>query len=216
MFFSPPHSPCTLHIIHFPVVSNLEHKAPFRVSVITHTIRHTIGLLWTSDQPVAETSTYTGQHNMQTSMPWAGFESATPATKQRQTYALNHVATGIGHLPYPSHNYLIIMADEELCHHANKNTVLGHSYQARSNDNKGGAFFSFEAPAEVPLSYITRFLCVCTEGSVLIITGLVQITYNGSIWHSIIMERETEWRYYKWLVRERVHYVRPMHQGDHH
>jgi hypothetical protein len=29
-----------------------------------HTIRHTIGLLWTSDQPVAETSTYTGQHNI--------------------------------------------------------------------------------------------------------------------------------------------------------
>jgi hypothetical protein len=25
--------------------------------------RHTVGLLWTSDQPVSETSTYTGQHN---------------------------------------------------------------------------------------------------------------------------------------------------------
>jgi hypothetical protein len=49
--------------IHFPIVPPLEHRAPFGVSVITHT-RHTVGLLWTSDQPVAETSTYTGQHNI--------------------------------------------------------------------------------------------------------------------------------------------------------
>jgi hypothetical protein len=35
----------------------------FEVSY-SHTIRHTVGLLWTSDQPVAETSTYTGQHNI--------------------------------------------------------------------------------------------------------------------------------------------------------
>jgi hypothetical protein len=34
--------------------------------LITHTIRHTVGLLWTSDQPVTETSTYTGQHNIWT------------------------------------------------------------------------------------------------------------------------------------------------------
>jgi hypothetical protein len=26
----------------------------FGVSVITHTIRHTVGLLWTSDQPVTD------------------------------------------------------------------------------------------------------------------------------------------------------------------
>jgi hypothetical protein len=48
--------------------------------LITHTHTDTSGLLWTSDQPVAETSTYTGQHNpkhkTQTSMPSAGFESA--------------------------------------------------------------------------------------------------------------------------------------------
>jgi hypothetical protein len=30
----------------------------------THTIRHTVGLLWTSDQPVAQASIYTGQHNI--------------------------------------------------------------------------------------------------------------------------------------------------------
>jgi hypothetical protein len=28
--------------------------------------RHTVGLLWTSDQPVSETSTCTGQHNIET------------------------------------------------------------------------------------------------------------------------------------------------------
>jgi hypothetical protein len=54
-----------------------------------------VGLLWTSDQPVAETSTCTGQHNIQTSMPRVGFEPATPATKQPQTYALDRAATGI-------------------------------------------------------------------------------------------------------------------------
>jgi hypothetical protein len=49
--------------IHFPFVLNLEHRAPFGVSS-SYTIRHTVGLLWTSDEPVAETSTYTGQHNI--------------------------------------------------------------------------------------------------------------------------------------------------------
>jgi hypothetical protein len=40
--------------------------------------------------------------------------------------------------------------------------------------------FSLSKPRfQVPLSYITRFLCVCTEGSILIITGLAQITCNG-------------------------------------
>jgi hypothetical protein len=42
----------------------LEHRAPYGVTVITHTIIHTVELLWTSDQPVAEASTYTGQHNI--------------------------------------------------------------------------------------------------------------------------------------------------------
>jgi hypothetical protein len=30
----------------------------------TQLVRHTVGLLWTSDQPVADASTYTGQHNI--------------------------------------------------------------------------------------------------------------------------------------------------------
>jgi hypothetical protein len=46
--------------MYFPVVPNWNIGLLFGVSVITHTIRHTVGLLWTSDQPVAEASTYTG------------------------------------------------------------------------------------------------------------------------------------------------------------
>jgi hypothetical protein len=45
-----------------------------------------VGLLWTSDQPVSETSTYTGQHNIETQETnihaLTGFEPATPATKR--------------------------------------------------------------------------------------------------------------------------------------
>jgi hypothetical protein len=74
-------------------------RLPFRGFLITHTIRHTVRLLWTSDQPVAETSTYTGKHNIetqQTSVPRERFEPATPATRRPQTYALDRVAIGIG------------------------------------------------------------------------------------------------------------------------
>jgi hypothetical protein len=35
---------------------------------LSHRIRHTVGLLWTSDQPVAEACTCTGQHNIQTNI----------------------------------------------------------------------------------------------------------------------------------------------------
>jgi hypothetical protein len=60
----------------------------------THT-DYTVGLLRASDQLVAETSTCTGQHNRQISVPRAGFGPATPATKQPQT-ALSRAAAGIG------------------------------------------------------------------------------------------------------------------------
>jgi hypothetical protein len=49
----------------------------------------------TSDQPVTETSTYTGQQNRQISMPREGFEPAIPVTTRPQTYALDRAATGI-------------------------------------------------------------------------------------------------------------------------
>jgi hypothetical protein len=53
----------TKPFINFPFVPSLGYRAPFGVSVITHT-RHTVGLFWTSDQPVTEASTYTRQHNI--------------------------------------------------------------------------------------------------------------------------------------------------------
>jgi len=54
-----------------------------------------VGVLWTSDQLVAETSTWQ-QHNRQTSMPSEGFEPTIPAGKRPQTYALDSVGTGTG------------------------------------------------------------------------------------------------------------------------
>jgi hypothetical protein len=58
--------------------------------------RHTAGLLWTSDQPVSETSTCTGQHkNTREKHPCPQRDSnpGPPATKRPQTYALDRAAT---------------------------------------------------------------------------------------------------------------------------
>jgi hypothetical protein len=49
-----------------------------------------VGLLWTSDELVAETSTR--QHTQQTAMPPAGFE--TTIAEGERTYALDRAATG--------------------------------------------------------------------------------------------------------------------------
>jgi hypothetical protein len=68
---------------------------------LDHTYRHSVGLLWTSDQTFAETSTNAGQHNRETSTPRAGFELATLATKRPQTYDVDRAATGIGPLNTP-------------------------------------------------------------------------------------------------------------------
>jgi hypothetical protein len=52
---------------------------------------HSVGLLWTSDQPDAETSTW--QHTILTRdrhpCPSAGFEPTTPASERSQTHALD-------------------------------------------------------------------------------------------------------------------------------
>jgi hypothetical protein len=60
-------------------------------------IRHGVGSLWTSDQPVAEASTYadhiTYKHKRQTFMPTVRFELAIQAVK---TYFLDRSATCIG------------------------------------------------------------------------------------------------------------------------
>ena len=62
---------------------------------------HSVGLLWTSDQPDAETSTWQNTtHNRQKSMPPAGFEPTISAGEQPKTYALDRVATWIGNKYY--------------------------------------------------------------------------------------------------------------------
>jgi hypothetical protein len=72
------------------------HCSGFQITHIRHT--HSVGLLWTIDQPVAEAISYTtyNQHNKRISMYSAGYETAIPATKWLQTYDLDSNATGIG------------------------------------------------------------------------------------------------------------------------
>ena len=71
-------------------------RARARTYTYTHTHTHRLGLLWTSDQPVAEAATYT-THKRTTSMPSEGSEPAIPAIKRlQQTRALDHPASGIG------------------------------------------------------------------------------------------------------------------------
>jgi hypothetical protein len=58
---------------------------------------HSVGLLWTRDQQVAETSTW--QHTTltrETSMPPAEFEPTILVSERPQTHALDRAATGIG------------------------------------------------------------------------------------------------------------------------
>jgi hypothetical protein len=53
---------------------------------------HSIGLLWTSDQLDAETSTFL----LTTLTPPAFFESAITASELQQSHALDRATTGIG------------------------------------------------------------------------------------------------------------------------
>ena len=69
---------------------------------------HSVGLLWTSDHPVAETSTWQhSTHNRQTSMPPAEFEPAISASEWPQTYALDRAVAGIGDLQFTGRKYLV-------------------------------------------------------------------------------------------------------------
>jgi hypothetical protein len=58
---------------------------------------HSVGLLWTSDHPDAETSTrqYTTFTKRQLCMPPAGFEPAILATERPQAHALHCAVTGM-------------------------------------------------------------------------------------------------------------------------
>ena len=60
---------------------------------------HSVGLLWTSDQPDAGTSTWqnTTLTRDEGSRPAAGFETTIPASERPQNHALDRAARGIGH-----------------------------------------------------------------------------------------------------------------------
>ena len=77
----PPRGPGAPHLRGFQITLN---GAP-----------QSVGLLWTSDQLVAETST--SQHTTrQTSIPLVGFEPKISVGERPQTYALDRAATGTG------------------------------------------------------------------------------------------------------------------------
>ena len=63
---------------------------------------HTLGLLWASDQPEGQTSTW--QHTTLTTdrhpRPPVGLEPTIPAIERPQTHALDRAATGIGQVSY--------------------------------------------------------------------------------------------------------------------
>ena len=64
---------------------------------ITHDAPQSVVLLWTSDQPVAETSTWQQTTLARdTSMPPVGFEPTISAGERPQTYALDCADTGTG------------------------------------------------------------------------------------------------------------------------
>jgi len=59
---------------------------------------HSVGLIWTSDQPDARNLYLTthNTHNRQTSMPPPGFEPTIPAGERPQTHPLDRAATESG------------------------------------------------------------------------------------------------------------------------
>jgi hypothetical protein len=67
-------------------------------------LRHAVGLLWTSYQPVTKASTYTEQHNTetqrQTSMPQSVFEPTIPATKRPIIRGSVNLVSGLNRLWY--------------------------------------------------------------------------------------------------------------------
>jgi hypothetical protein len=66
-----------------------------------------VGLLWTNNQPDAETSTsqHTTLTSDKTSITPARFETTIPASDQPQTHALDRSATGIGKEDYRQESY---------------------------------------------------------------------------------------------------------------
>jgi len=64
-------------------------------------IPHSLGLLWTSDQPDAETSAWQNTHKKDMHSSPTRFEPAVPTGKGLQAHALDLAATVIGVLQGP-------------------------------------------------------------------------------------------------------------------
>ena len=81
-----------------PSGPGLPHSRSF--SITHNDLPQTVGLLWTSDQLVAETSTwqYTTLTRDKIPCPPVGFEPTISAGKRPQTYALDCAVTGTGRI----------------------------------------------------------------------------------------------------------------------
>ena len=104
-----------------PLVRLLDHTHTH-----THTHTHRVGLLWTSDQLVAEAATYTTHttHKRRTAMPSAGFERGIPATKRLQTHAADHAAIGTG----PIRAQKLYFVSDNLAAHAYRSRTSASYY----------------------------------------------------------------------------------------
>jgi hypothetical protein len=70
-------------------------RGPPHYRGFTITLPHSVGVLWTSDQPVP--GTCTRQHSQETVIHApAGFVPAIPTSERPQTHALDRATTGIG------------------------------------------------------------------------------------------------------------------------
>jgi hypothetical protein len=77
---------------------------------------HSVGLLWTRDRPVAETSTWQHKHSQETDIHApVGFEPTVPASERLQTYALDRAATGIGQMLSHHKWYFLLAYDAVWC-----------------------------------------------------------------------------------------------------
>ena len=94
----------------YVTIAQLEPRPPHgRVFYITQLDTHPLGLVWSSDQVVAEASSYT-THNKQkkrTSMPSARFEPAIPAIGPPQTNAF----VALGQRDRPERNFVRLYKD---------------------------------------------------------------------------------------------------------
>jgi hypothetical protein len=104
--------------------------------------RRTVGLVWTNDQLVAETSLYLTTHkihNRQTSMSPAGFEPAISACKRAQTHALYCTATGIG-------SFILILIPRLVLRVIQTNNIEWHKNKALAVQQAGRAVKFFQFP----------------------------------------------------------------------